>query len=73
MRRASADGRTGGRVTIRYAGAVAAHHGVVHRICDNAGIPGGGPVEVADREVCGRTLAVDLFGVARGARASWPT
>ncbi|MFG3039176.1 SDR family NAD(P)-dependent oxidoreductase [Streptomyces sp. NPDC048330] len=57
----------------RYAADVAAHHGVVHQIYNNAGISGGGQTVLeADWEVYDRTLAVNLFGVIHGTKAFLP-
>ncbi|MFE2009035.1 SDR family NAD(P)-dependent oxidoreductase [Streptomyces sp. NPDC059491] len=56
-----------------YAADVAAHHGVVHQIYNNAGISGGGQTVLeADWEVYDRTLAVNLFGVIHGTKAFLP-
>ncbi|MFI6937779.1 SDR family NAD(P)-dependent oxidoreductase [Streptomyces sp. NPDC050418] len=58
---------------VAYAAEVAAHHGVVHQIYNNAGISGGGrTVLEMDWEVYERTLAVNLFGVIHGTKAFLP-
>ncbi|AEV84812.1 short-chain dehydrogenase/reductase SDR [Actinoplanes sp. SE50] len=56
-----------------YAAAVAAHHGVVHQIYNNAGVSGGGQTILdSDWASFDRTLSINLYGVIHGTKAFLP-
>jgi len=56
-----------------YAAAVAAHHGVVHQLYNNAGIAGGSPsILESDYSAFERVLGVNLWGVIHGTKEFLP-